>query len=54
MAIYCLRGYDDMPVCIRSEDLAELLNTILLSYEGEDSVEGFIDYINYGEEDEDE
>lgn len=54
MAIYCLRGYDDAPVCVREDALVELLDTILLSYEGEDSIEDFIDYINYGEEDEDE
>lgn len=52
--ICCIKNCDDTISSIRGEDLAEFLETILLGYDGEDNILSFIDYIKYGEEDEED
>lgn len=55
MPLYVLKDVDEDYTLVRGEDLADLLETVALEYfEDSEDIKNFIEYIKYGDDDEEE
>jgi hypothetical protein len=52
--IFVLTDVNDNNVEIRDDELANILDTLNMEYDGEDDTESFIDWIRYGCDDSEE